>query len=110
MLPVIALVGRPNVGKSTLFNVLTRTRDALVADFHQLRLGEPQAISAAHGDGIRPLIERALEGFEVAYGTAAVEDLGIRVAVIGRPNVGKSTLINRLVGEERLISFDQPGT
>lgn len=209
MLPVIALVGRPNVGKSTLFNVLTRSRDALVADlpgltrdrnygygkvgaipyivvdtgglvvdaqgieelmaqqslraieeadrvlfmvdsregcmpsdyyisqtlrrlgkdvivvankaegidsdnasadFHQLGLGEPQTISAAHGDGIRALIERALAGFEVPYGTGAVEDLGIRVAVIGRPNVGKSTLINRLIGEDRMISFDQPGT
>jgi GTP-binding protein len=208
MLPVIALVGRPNVGKSTLFNVLTRTRDALVADlpgltrdrqygygrngpvpfivvdtgglvvdaqgveelmarqsmlaiheadtvlflvdsragcmptdhfvaqtlrklnkkvivvankaegldtdfagsdFHQLGLGEPQAVSAAHGDGIRALMERALEGFghptESSY-----NDMGIKVAVIGRPNVGKSTLINRLLGDERLVAYDQPGT
>jgi GTP-binding protein len=209
MLPVIALVGRPNVGKSTLFNVLTRSRDALVADlpgltrdrnygygkigpipyivvdtgglvaeaegieelmakqtlkaieeadrvlfvldsregctpsdqfvartlrrlgkdvvvvvnkaegvesatagadFHQLGLGEPLAISAAHGDGIKALIDRALDGFTVAHGAGAVEESGIRVAVIGRPNVGKSTLINRLIGEDRLIAFDQPGT
>ena len=209
MLPVIALVGRPNVGKSTLFNVLTRSRDALVADlpgltrdrnygyakigaipyivvdtgglvvdaegieqlmarqtlraiqdadrvlfmldaregcthsdrfiaqtlrklgkdvilvankaegvesatagadFHQLGLGEPMTISAAHSQGINALVERALEGFTLAHGTAAVEETGIRVAVIGRPNVGKSTLINRLIGEDRLIAFDQPGT
>jgi GTP-binding protein len=209
MLPVIALVGRPNVGKSTLFNVLTRTRDALVAalpgltrdrnygygklgavpyivvdtgglvagaegleelmarqtlraieeadrvlfvvdareglvpsdrfvaqhlrklgkevilvankaegvesadagaDFHQLGLGEPQAISAAHGHNIATLVERMLAGFQIAEGAGAEADLGIRVAIIGRPNVGKSTLINRLVGEERLIAYDQPGT
>ena len=208
MLPVIALVGRPNVGKSTLFNVLTRTRDALVADlpgltrdrqygygragpvpfivvdtgglvvdaqgveelmakqsmraideadrvlflvdsragctptdhfvaqtlrklnktvivvankaegidtdfassdFHQLGLGEPQAISSAHGDGIRPLMERALEGFGPPT-ESSYNDMGIKVAVIGRPNVGKSTLINRLLGEERLVAYDQPGT
>jgi GTP-binding protein len=210
MLPVIALVGRPNVGKSTLFNFLTRTRDALVADlpgltrdrnygygkvgaipylvvdtgglvvdaqgveqlmakqalraieeadrvlflvdtregvqpsdhyiaqtlrrlgkqvivvankaegvdwgtaaadFFQLGLGEPESISAAHGDRVRELMERALEGIEIADKEGLVgggDD--IKVAVIGRPNVGKSTLINRLLGEERLIAFDQPGT
>ncbi|NJD30614.1 MAG: ribosome biogenesis GTPase Der [Gammaproteobacteria bacterium] len=212
MLPVVALVGRPNVGKSTLFNALTRTRDALVADvpgltrdrkygytrvgprscvvvdtgglveamegverlmaeqtlkaveeadrvllvvdarqgcvpadehvaavlrrsgktvvvvankaesldpelaaadFHQLGFGAPVAVSAAHASGIEALMTRAVEGLPVPEestdeGTAAAGE--IRVAVVGRPNVGKSTLINRLLGEERLVAFDQPGT
>ncbi|MFC4312936.1 ribosome biogenesis GTPase Der [Steroidobacter flavus] len=210
MLPVVALVGRPNVGKSTLFNFLTRTRDALVADmpgltrdrnygygkvgsipyvvvdtgglvidaqgveqqmvkqalraveeadrvlflvdarsgetpddhyiaqtlrklnkkvflvankaegvdsatagadFYSLGLGEARAISAQHGDNVRTLMDEALEGIELPEGAAAAGGQDdVRVAVIGRPNVGKSTLINRLLGEERLISFDQPGT
>ncbi len=211
MLPVIALVGRPNVGKSTLFNVLTRTRDALVADvpgltrdrkygyarvgerrcvmvdtgglvetvagverlmaeqtmkavqeadrvlflvdaragcspsdlhvadvlrragkpvlvvvnkaesldpdmatadFHQLGFGDPVAISATHVEGVWSLMERALEGFPAPeLEPEPSEDADdIRVAVVGRPNVGKSTLINRLLGEERLVTFDQPGT
>ena len=210
MLPVLALVGRPNVGKSTLFNVLTRTRDALVADvpgltrdrkygyarigelpavlidtgglvegpdgverltaaqtrkaieeadrvllvvdgragltppdlhvatqlrrsgkpvllvvnksegvesasavaeFHSLGFGEPVAVSAAHAEGLQGLMTRALAGVESrGAAPAATEARAIRVAVIGRPNVGKSTLINRLVGEDRLIACDQPGT
>jgi GTP-binding protein len=211
VLPVIALVGRPNVGKSTLFNAITRSRDALVADvpgltrdrkygyarvgerrcviidtgglvetvegvervmaeqtlkavqesdrvlflvdaragctpsdlhvadilrragkpvivvankaeafepemaaadFHQLGFGEPVAIAAAHGTGIGPLMDRALEGFPEPEPEPEPppESAEIRVAVVGRPNVGKSTLINRLLGEERLVVFDQPGT
>ena len=212
MKPVVAIVGRPNVGKSTLFNRLTRTRAALVADFpgltrdrhygegrigprdyividtggfepvnaegivremaaqteqaiaesdvvilvldardgltgqdariatrlrvagrpivlavnkaeglteqaaaefHELGLGEPWLISAAHGDGVRELMEVALAAFiEEASDESdeAAEGRRIRVAVVGRPNVGKSTLINALLGEQRLITFDQPGT
>jgi len=212
MLPVIALIGRPNVGKSTLFNRLTRSRDALVADypgltrdrqygfgklgpvpylaidtggvaggevgihelmveqtvraleeadvalimvdgrsgltaadenvaelarkharktflvvnksegldtaiaggeFHGLGMGEPLAVSAAHGDRISALMELVLADFEEIEDDEAAddeEDRVLRIAVIGRPNVGKSTLINRLIGEDRLVVYDQPGT
>ena len=219
-LPVLALVGRPNVGKSTLFNRLTRSRSALVADvpgltrdrqygrgrlgetpfividsggfepvakggiaaemarqtrqavveadvvvfvvdgreglsprdqeiaaelrrtaqrvllavnktegmpqqqvaaeFHALGLGDPLAISAAHGDGVRDLVDAALAplaptlddtGAAAPSGEAAADGpRRVKVAVVGRPNAGKSTLINTLLGEERLIAFDQPGT
>ena len=215
MLPVIAIIGRPNVGKSTLFNRLTRSRDALVADypgltrdrqygfgklgplpylaidtggvaggevginelmveqtvralqeadvaivmvdgrsgltsadehvaklarkhskktwlavnkaegldtdiasaeFHGLGLGEPVAISAAHGDYVRALMDKVLAPFvemgddDSTESEKAEGDKALRIAVIGRPNVGKSTLINRLIGEDRLVVYDQPGT
>ncbi len=212
--PVVALVGRPNVGKSTLFNRLTRSRDALVADlpgltrdrhygegrlgprpylavdtggfepivkegitfemarqtrqaiaesdavifvvdgrsgvapqdlqiadllrksgrpvtlavnklegltgegrtseFYELGLGDPVAISSAHGDGVVSLMEEVLAGFPepptAEEQEAEVAEKGLRVAIVGRPNAGKSTLINTLVGEERVIAFDMPGT
>ena len=209
MKPTLVLVGRPNVGKSTLFNRLTRSRDALVADqpgltrdrhyghgklgskpylvvdtggfeplvkdgivrqmarqaeqaiaeadavifvvdgragmtpvdkeiadklrraarpvvvavnkaegmksgmveadFHELGLGEPNAISAAHGEGVRGLVDLALAAFP-APADDEEKSAAVRVAIVGRPNVGKSTLINTLLGEERVIAFDAPGT
>jgi GTP-binding protein len=207
--PTLVLVGRPNVGKSTLFNRLTRSRDALVADlpgltrdrhygqgrmgdkpfivvdtggfepvakdgimsemarqareaiaeadviffitdgragltpqdkriaqqlreahakvylvvnktegmreevvtaeFHELALGVPNAISAEHGEGVRQLVEDAMAQFPEEAAEDELPDHP-RVAIIGRPNVGKSTLVNKLLGEERMIAFDQPGT
>jgi GTPase len=174
MKPTLVIVGRPNVGKSTLFNRMTQSRAALVADFPGLtrdrhygqgktgdrdflvvdtggfepatpdgilkemakqtlqaiaeadviiflldgregltsqdrRIGAPMAISSAHGEGVRDLVEIALEKFpDDEEGKPDYKHP--RIAVVGRPNVGKSTLINTLLGEERMIAFDQPGT
>ncbi|HUO43410.1 MAG TPA: ribosome biogenesis GTPase Der [Burkholderiales bacterium] len=210
MKPTIVIVGRPNVGKSTLFNRLTRSRDAIVADapgltrdrhygrgrvgdrpyivvdtgglepaapdggilqamaqqtlqavaeadavifmvdgrhgltpqdraiaaqlragghriwlvvnktegmeraaacaeFHELALGEPLAISAAHGEGVSDLATLILADFPAAA-DGEEQPRHPRVAIVGRPNVGKSTLVNRLLGEERVIVYDEPGT
>ena len=209
MKPVVALVGRPNVGKSTLFNRLTRTRNAIVVDipgvtrdrhygdgrigpcpslvidtggidpeakegifahmarqveeaiaeadevvfmtdarnglapddrtiaermrklkkrvwlvvnksegraaesavaeFHELGLGNPIPISAAHGEGVADLMDLVLAGYKAGE-IPGPDEKHPRVSIVGRPNVGKSTLVNALVGEERVIAFDQPGT
>jgi GTP-binding protein len=87
-----------------------------LAEFHELGIGEPHPISAAHGQGIRSLMDAVLEALpppvpEPDEGDAdAGGERPIRLAVAGRPNVGKSTLINAWLGEERLVAFDQPGT
>jgi GTP-binding protein len=95
-----------------------RDPDVVAAEFHRLGLGAPVAISAAHREGIRELIDIVLE--DLADSDSGAEDASaeaedpsgeaVRVAVIGRPNVGKSTLVNRLIGEERVIASDKPGT
>src|SRR6201991_5173408 len=84
----------------------------LLGEFFELGLGEPHPISAAHGQGIRSLTDAALAHFEFEDEDEATPGDGgpIRLAVAGRPNVGKSTLINTWLGEERLVAFDQPGT
>jgi GTP-binding protein len=85
--------------------------DAVVAEFHELGLGAPAAISAAHGEGVRELLEAVLDKYpEAAPSKDEAPEKHPRVAIVGRPNVGKSTLINALVGEERVIAFDEPGT
>jgi len=89
--------------------------DIASGEFHSLGLGEPVAISAAHGDRIHALMDEVLAPFVAAAAQSEAEDeededKPLRIAVIGRPNVGKSTLINRLIGEDRLVVFDQPGT
>src|SRR5207248_7063480 len=85
-----------------------------VADFHELALGEPIAVSAAHGENVRGMIETALERVPIAIArdeTSNENDARrVKVAIVGRPNVGKSTLANALAGEERLVTFDEPGT
>ncbi len=82
--------------------------DVVSAEFHELGLGNPVAISAAHGEGVRQLIEDVLGHFPDAVDEAEPDHP--KIAVVGRPNVGKSTLVNRMLGEERVIAFDEPGT
>ena len=81
-----------------------------VAEFHELGLGAPAAISAAHGEGVRELMDAVLENFPEELSPEDTEEGHPRVAIVGRPNVGKSTLVNRLLGENRLITSPEPGT
>jgi GTP-binding protein len=89
------------------------TEGAQLGEFYELGLGDVMPVSAAHGQGIRSLVEHALETLNLPEpdeeGEAADSD-AIKLAVAGRPNVGKSTLINTWLGEERLVAFDMPGT
>jgi GTP-binding protein len=88
----------------------------VTSEFYELGWGAPHPISSAHGDGVRSLLDEALAKLpaqpppeEGAEG-ALLAGHGPKIAIVGRPNVGKSTLINKLVGEERVIAFDMPGT
>lgn len=97
----------------TVFLVVNKTegmmRHVVSAEFHELGLGEPLPISSAHGENVRDLVDLVLAPFPDEDAGYALED-GPRIAIVGRPNAGKSTLVNALLGEERVIAFDQPGT
>jgi GTPase len=83
--------------------------ETAAADFHELGMGDPLCIAAAHGEGVHDLVDLVLEGFPEAEESEEPAKQP-KIAVVGRPNVGKSTLVNSLLGEERVIAFDQPGT
>ena len=83
---------------------------ATAAEFFELGLGEPILISAEHNQGIPELIETSIPLLPQSFEDNKTEVKGIAVAVLGRPNVGKSTLINRILGEERVLAIDSPGT
>jgi GTP-binding protein len=96
-----------------VFLVVNKTEgmnySVVTAEFHELGMGDPYAVSAEHGENVRDLIDEALAPFKPEPEGEEAPDHP-RVAIVGRPNVGKSTLVNRLLGEERVIAFDQPGT
>jgi GTP-binding protein len=87
---------------------------SVTADFYELGMGDPYVISAAHGDGVLDLVNEAVDEAVKQRPEEPEEfdpaDYGVKIALVGRPNVGKSTLINTLVGEQRVIAFDMPGT
>lgn len=85
--------------------------EAALVEFFKLGMGEPMQVAASHGRGVQQMLEEVLQDVpEDENPEERDEDTGLRLAIIGRPNVGKSTLVNRLLGEERVVAFDQPGT
>jgi GTP-binding protein len=114
----VAELARKHAKKTWLAVNKAEGLDADIAsgEFHGLGIGEPVAISAAHGDRVSAMMDELLAPFvdvdtgETTESDKAEDDKALRIAVIGRPNVGKSTLINRLIGEDRLVVYDQPGT
>ncbi len=84
--------------------------DIVLSDFHRFGFNEPSAISAKRGDGINHLMDEVIKQLPVDSDNEGLSEHGLRITVLGRPNVGKSTLTNRILGEERMLIFDQPGT
>ncbi len=97
-----------------LFLVVNKTEGletaVICADFHALGVGQPLAISAERGDGVSELVDEILTDLPASGSDPESVEDGLRIGIIGRPNVGKSTLVNSMVGEERMLTFDQPGT
>src|SRR5439155_673377 len=107
-LPVIAIVGRPNVGKSTLFNRLVGRRRALVRDVPGVT--QPVPVSSEHGRGVGELLELLRARIPEVSTPPPRPGAPVDVAVVGRPNVGKSSLVNAMVGAERVLVHEAPGT
>lgn len=84
--------------------------DIVLSDFHRYGFNEPSAISAKRGDGINHLMDEVIQQLPIESNDEGLSENGLRITVLGRPNVGKSTLTNRILGEERMLTFDQPGT
>ena len=84
--------------------------DIVLSDFHRYGFNEPSAISAKRSDGVNHLMDKVIQQLPVESNDEGLSENGLRITVLGRPNVGKSTLTNRILGEERMLTFDQPGT